>query len=73
VCTPIDLHNDSAPTDGVLEVVAHPTQLGADFGDAYLNPEQSLSRVLELRLAGIPRVSYTDLNKEFLRGATALD
>ncbi|MDD1005256.1 MULTISPECIES: ChbG/HpnK family deacetylase [Pseudomonas] len=73
VCTPIDLRNDSAPTDGVLEIVAHPTQLGADFGDAYLNPDESLSRVLEQRLMGIARVSYADLNKDFLRGATALD
>ena len=73
VCTPIDLRNDNAPTDGVLEIVAHPTQLGADFGDAYLNLDESLSRVLEQRLMGIARVSYADLNKDFLRGATALD
>ena len=72
VCTPVDLRNAPAPTDGVLEIVAHPNQLGADFGDAYLQPGESLSRVLELRLAGVPRVSYADLNKEFLRGAEAL-
>ncbi|MBK5535260.1 ChbG/HpnK family deacetylase [Pseudomonas sp. TH08] len=73
VCTPVDLRNDISPTDGVLEIVAHPTQLGSDFGDAYLNPDESLSRVLEQRLAGIRRISYTDLNKDFLRGAAALD
>ncbi|POA46008.1 hypothetical protein C1893_22360 [Pseudomonas sp. MPR-ANC1] len=73
VCTPIDLRNDFAPTDGVLEIVAHPTQLAGDFGDAYLNPDESLNRVLEQRLAGIPRVSYAELNKDFLRGAAALD
>ncbi|RON68874.1 ChbG/HpnK family deacetylase [Pseudomonas fluorescens] len=73
VCTPVDLGNASAPTDGVLEIVAHPTQLGADFGDAYLHPDESLNRVLEQRLTGVPRVSYADLNRDFLRGATALD
>ncbi|MDI2144507.1 MULTISPECIES: ChbG/HpnK family deacetylase [unclassified Pseudomonas] len=73
VCTPVDLRNEPAPTDGVLEIVAHPNQLGADFGDAYLQPGESLSRVLERRLPGIPRVSYADLNKDFLRGAAALD
>ncbi|PCR95012.1 hypothetical protein CP336_19470 [Pseudomonas fluorescens] len=73
VCTPVDLRNEPAPTDGVLEIVAHPNQLGADFGDAYLQPGESLSRVLEQRLAGVPRVSYADLNKDFLRGAAALD
>ena len=69
---PVDLRNAPAPTDGVLEIVAHPNQLGADFGDAYLQPEESLSRLLEQRLAGVPRVSYADLNKEFLSGAEAL-
>lgn len=73
VCTPVDLRNEPAPTDGVLEIVAHPNQLGADFGDAYLQPGESLSRVLERRLPGVPRVSYADLNKDFLRGAAALD
>ncbi|PMW95704.1 hypothetical protein C1X59_26120 [Pseudomonas sp. FW215-R2] len=73
VCTPIDLRNEPAPTDGVLEIVAHPNQLGADFGDAYLQPGESLSRVLEQRLAGVPRASYADLNKDFLHGAAALD
>ncbi|MFJ2280983.1 ChbG/HpnK family deacetylase [Pseudomonas sp. NPDC087803] len=73
VCTPVDLRNDPAPTDGVLEIVAHPNQIGSDFGDAYLNPGESLSRVLEQRLPGVPRVSYADLNKDFLRGAAALD
>ncbi|WP_333989623.1 ChbG/HpnK family deacetylase [Pseudomonas sp. S3(2024)] len=73
VCTPVDLRNDPAPSDGTLEVVAHPNQLGSDFGDAYLNPEESLSHVLEQRLPGVPRVSYADLHKDFLRGAAALD
>lgn len=73
VCTPIDLRNAPTPSDGVLEIVAHPNQLGSDFGDAYLNPDESLSRVLEQRLTGVPRVSYADLNKDFLRGAAALD
>ncbi|WP_409316911.1 ChbG/HpnK family deacetylase [Pseudomonas sp. KCJK9016] len=73
VCTPVDLRNEPAPTDGVLEIVAHPNQLGPDFGDAYLQPGESLSRVLERRLLGVPRVSYADLNKDFLRGAAALD
>ncbi|WP_339432520.1 MULTISPECIES: ChbG/HpnK family deacetylase [unclassified Pseudomonas] len=73
VCTPVDLRNGSSPTDGVLEIVAHPTQLGADFGDAYLNPGESLSRVLAQRLMGVPRVCYADLNKDFPSGATALD
>ncbi|MCX4218907.1 MULTISPECIES: ChbG/HpnK family deacetylase [Pseudomonas] len=72
VCTPVDLRNAPAPTDGVLEIVAHPNQLGADFGDAYLQPGESLSLVLEQRLAGVPRVSYADLNRDFLRGAAAL-
>ena len=72
VCTPVDLRNAPAPTDGVLEIVAHPNQLGADFGDAYLPPEESLSLLLEQRLTGVPRVSYADLNKDFLRGAEAI-
>lgn len=58
VCTPVDLRDAPPPTDGVLEIVAHPNQLGADFGDAYLHPGESLSRLLERRLAGVPRVSY---------------
>lgn len=72
VCTPVDLRNAPAPTDGVLEIVAHPNQLGADFGDAYLQPGESLSLVLEQRLAGVPQVSYADLNRDFLRGAAEL-
>ena len=73
VCTPVDLRSNSVPIDGVLEVVAHPTQLGADFGDAYLAPQESLSLVLEHRLPGVAQVSYADLNKEFARGTAALD
>jgi predicted glycoside hydrolase/deacetylase ChbG (UPF0249 family) len=73
VCTPVDLRNDAAPTDGVLEIVAHPNQLGADFGDAYLDPNESLSRVLEQRLPGVERVSYADLSRNALRDVTALE
>jgi predicted glycoside hydrolase/deacetylase ChbG (UPF0249 family) len=47
--------NAPAPSDGVLEIVAHPNQLDSDFGDAYLNPGESLNRVLEQRLTGVPR------------------
>jgi hypothetical protein len=54
----VDLRNAPAPTDGVLEIVAHPNQLGADFGDAYLEPGESLSAVLNGRLQGVPRIGY---------------
>ncbi|VVM39932.1 Chitooligosaccharide deacetylase ChbG [Pseudomonas fluorescens] len=67
VCTPIGLRDGDIPTDGVLEIVAHPTQLGADFGDAYLSPEESLKSLLTLRLPGVPRISYGDLIED-LRG-----
>jgi predicted glycoside hydrolase/deacetylase ChbG (UPF0249 family) len=73
VCTPVDLRNAVAPTDGVLEIVAHPNQLGADFGDAYLEPGESLSSVLERRLSGVARISYAEVNKDFLRGAAVID
>ncbi|WP_223531030.1 carbohydrate deacetylase [Pseudomonas sp. GL-R-19] len=59
VCTPVDLRNAEPPPDGLLEIVAHPNQLGADFGDAYLEPGESLSALLEQRLPGVPRVAYT--------------
>ncbi|WP_223488176.1 ChbG/HpnK family deacetylase [Pseudomonas sp. A-RE-19] len=58
VCTPVDLRNVAMPNDGLLEIVVHPVHIGADFGDAYLNPGESLSHVLERCLPGIPRVSY---------------
>ena len=58
VCTPVDLRNVAMPIDGLLEIVVHPTHIGADFGDIYLNPGESLAHILELRLPGIPRVSY---------------
>ena len=45
VCTPVDLRNAAPPTDGLLEIVAHPNQLGADFGDAYLDQGESLSAI----------------------------
>ncbi|WP_458725149.1 ChbG/HpnK family deacetylase [Pseudomonas mandelii] len=73
VCTPVDLRNDAMPTDGVLEIVAHPTQLGADFGDAYLQPEESLTLVLERRLHGVPRASYGVLNGHLVTGEAALE
>ncbi|MGL6247129.1 ChbG/HpnK family deacetylase [Pseudomonas sp.] len=73
VCTPVDLRNDAMPTDGVLEIVAHPTQLGADFGDAYLLPEESLTRVLERRLKGVPRVSYGAVNTHSMTVVAALE
>ncbi|MBK5300731.1 MULTISPECIES: ChbG/HpnK family deacetylase [Gammaproteobacteria] len=58
VCTPVDLRNVAMPIDGLLEIVVHPTHIGADFGDIYLNPGESLAHILEKRLPGIPRVSY---------------
>ncbi|MGX1185266.1 putative glycoside hydrolase/deacetylase ChbG (UPF0249 family) [Pseudomonas sp. F-14 TE3623] len=58
VCTPVDLRNVAMPIDGLLEIVVHPTPIGADFGDIYLNPGESLAHILEKRLPGIPRVSY---------------
>ena len=58
VCTPVDLRNGEPPLDGLLEIVAHPNQLGADFGDAYLEPGESLSALLTQRLPGVPRVAY---------------
>lgn len=73
VCTPVDLRNDVMPTDGVLEIVAHPTQLGADFGDAYLQPEESLTLILERRLQGVPRVSYGAMNSHLVPGEAALE
>lgn len=73
VCTPVDLRNAPVPTDGLLEIVAHPTQLGADFGDAYLNPDESLTQVLGQRLAGVERVSYAVVSRDFQTGATALE
>ncbi|MGB6210076.1 MULTISPECIES: ChbG/HpnK family deacetylase [Pseudomonas] len=73
VCTPVDLRNEAMPTDGVLEIVAHPTQLGADFGDAYLQPEESLTLALERRLHGVPRASYGALNGHLVTGEAALE
>lgn len=73
VCTPVDLRNDAMPTDGVLEIVAHPTQLGADFGDAYLQPAESLTLVIERRLQGVPRVSYGAVNSHLVTGEAALE
>jgi predicted glycoside hydrolase/deacetylase ChbG (UPF0249 family) len=72
VCTPVDLRNAAPPTDGLLEIVAHPNQLGADFGDAYLNQGESLSALLELRLPGIPRVAYSVAGNTTERHAQAV-
>jgi hypothetical protein len=73
VCTPVDLRNEEMPTDGLLEIVAHPTQLGADFGDAYLQADESLTLVLERRLHGVPRVSYGAANSHLMTGEAALE
>ena len=61
VCTPLDLHHDLVPKDGVLEVIAHPYPLRQGFGDAYLDNDQSLGEVLARRLEGIPRIAYSAL------------
>ncbi|PKH12759.1 hypothetical protein BI292_22440 [Pseudomonas sp. 43NM1] len=73
VCTPMDLRNQPMPTDGLLEIVAHPNQLGADFGDAYLNPGESLTQVLEGRLAGIERVSYGVFHRDLATRTAVLE
>jgi predicted glycoside hydrolase/deacetylase ChbG (UPF0249 family) len=74
VCTPVDLRNAAPPMDGLLEIVAHPNQLGADFGDAYLDQGESLSALLEQRLPGVQRVSYNGVGKTFSeRGEAVLD
>jgi len=62
VCTPMDIRNEAPPVDGLLEIVAHPNQLGADFGDAYLDHGESLSALLEQRLPGVPRVAYSGVD-----------
>ncbi|NBA96321.1 carbohydrate deacetylase [Pseudomonas sp. R5(2019)] len=63
VCTPADLRDNRLPRDGVVEVVAHPSRLGIDFGDAYLARGESLARLLEVHLKAVPRVSYEVLGK----------
>lgn len=73
VCTPVDLRNGAPPANGVLEIVAHPTALGSDFGDAYLNQGESLSALLDSRLAGVPRVAYTAVLSNPRNAATALE
>jgi predicted glycoside hydrolase/deacetylase ChbG (UPF0249 family) len=72
VCTPADLRNSSPPTDGLLEVIIHPCFLGADFGDASLNPGESLTQVLQSRLPGVPRVPYNAADMELTGSATAI-
>ncbi|MCU7646663.1 carbohydrate deacetylase [Pseudomonas piscis] len=61
VCTPRDLLEGLRP-EGVIEVVAHPTQLAdGDFGDDYLPAQQSLERLLTQALPGYRRVAYSEL------------
>lgn len=64
VCTPKDLLTATPPTDGLLEIVAHPSQLGADFGDAYLEQGESLSALLNQCLPDVPRVAYSAIGNE---------
>ncbi|MCX7081193.1 MAG: ChbG/HpnK family deacetylase [Pseudomonas sp.] len=73
VCTPADLRNAPPPATGLLEVIIHPNLLGADFGDAYLNPGESLTQVLESRLSDVPRVPYGAAGKVPTGSATALE
>src|SRR5690606_36115500 len=61
VCTPLDLHHGALPSGGILEVIAHPSRLDDDFGDAYLEPNQSLTELLARRLANVPRIAYSAL------------
>ena len=72
VCTPVDLRNAAMPTKGVLEIVAHPNQIGTDFGDAYLNPGESLTQLLEQRMRGVPRVSDGAVNSHGLPGGAVV-
>lgn len=62
VCTPADLRSGLAPAHGVLEVITHPSALGeGDFGDAYLDRDESLKTLIDQHLAGIPRLGYGGL------------
>lgn len=63
VCTPADLRNLEPPAQGVLEIVTHPSRLGTDFGDAYLESGESLKTLLDQRLSNVPRVGYRVLGK----------
>ncbi|WP_047336873.1 carbohydrate deacetylase [Pseudomonas protegens] len=61
VCTPRDLLEGFRPP-GVIEVVAHPTQLAeGDFGDDYLPAQQSLEQLLQQALPGYQRIAYSEL------------
>ncbi len=61
VCTPKDLLDGLQP-QGVVEVVAHPTQLAdGDFGDDYLPAQQSLEQLLARALPGHRRIAYSEL------------
>ncbi|WP_166359479.1 carbohydrate deacetylase [Pseudomonas akapageensis] len=63
VCNPADLRNALPPAHGVLEIVTHPSRLGADFGDAYLETGESLQALLDQHLSQVPRVGYGVLGK----------
>ncbi|BCQ62219.1 hypothetical protein PBOI14_39690 [Pseudomonas sp. Boi14] len=61
MCTPRDLLEGFRPP-GVIEVVAHPTQLAeGDFGDDYLPAQQSLEQLLQQALPGYQRIAYSEL------------
>ncbi|MGC5698726.1 ChbG/HpnK family deacetylase [Pseudomonas sp. NFXW11] len=64
VCTPRDLLQGFRP-QGLIEVVAHPTQLAdGDFGDDYLPPGQSLLQVLDQALPGHRRLAYSEVRSD---------
>jgi predicted glycoside hydrolase/deacetylase ChbG (UPF0249 family) len=54
VCTPADLNYAAPPDRGSLEVIVHPRQQDGVLGDASLVPGDSLTRVLQKHLAGVP-------------------
>lgn len=60
-CTPHDLITCRMPVQGTLEVIAHPTQLAAGFGDEYLPTGVRLDELLERRLANVQRIAYSEL------------
>lgn len=60
VCTPADLQHAAPPEHGSLEVIVHPSQLDGDFGDLSLASGASLTQVLHKRLAGVPKVAYSN-------------
>lgn len=66
VCTPADLAHAAPPQHGSLEVIVHPLELGADFGDASLASGVSLTQVLHDRLAGVPKVPYCGTARQLM-------